>query len=274
MFEMYNASSVAHGIPSRLDESNGRKADNNDKPSDSGKDSALALREPPVRHAERKAFLGRMGTDDSFPHSIPNAWMGSTPGHPFWLLPLESASANVNSGASPESLTGPEALYSMVDRYNNDFDQGQGSKMDQYYDKSPWRRLFKAVAKENATLPPQSLVILPFWEVYPYSWQRDGEAFRHVCWVLEEEFNAARCKLLLGLDHWESHSITYWSHSWGSDEDGHSEDNIKHIADPNEVMENKTEEVGAVNDWSKQAEKVDEEKKKETEEKKPQRRRR
>ena len=270
MFEMYNASSVAHGIPSRLDESNEGNEDHKDKPSDSGKDSALALRESSVPHPERKAFLGRMGTDDSSTHSIPNAWMGSTPGHPFWLLPLESATANVNSGASPEALTGPEALYNMVNLYNDDFDQGQGSKMDEYYEKSPWRRLFKAVAKENGTLPPQSLVILPFWEIYPYSWQRDGEMFRHVCWVLEEEFNAARCKLLLGLDHWGSHSITYWSHSWGGD--GHDDSNMQHIADPNEVMENKQEE-GAMNDWSQQAEKVDEEKKEEKE-KKPQRRRR
>ena len=272
MFEMYNASSVAHGIPLRFDESS---EDYNDKPSDSGKDSALALalRESALPHAERKAFLGRMGTDDSFPHSIPNAWMGSTPGHPFWLLPLELTSANVNSDASPESLTGPAALYAMVDRYKNDFDQGRGSKMDEYYDKSPWRRLFKAIAKENATLPPQSLVILPFWEVYPYSWQRDGEMFRHVCWVLDEEFNAARCKLLMGLDHWGSHSITYWSHSWGWDKDGHSGNNMEHLSDPNEIMENKQEEEGAVNDWSQQAEKSDEEKRKK-EGKKSQRRRR
>ena len=83
MFEMYNASSVAHGVPSRLDESKEVEADYNDKPSDSGKESALALRESSHPHPERKAFLGRMGTDDAFIHSIPNAWMSSTPGHPF-----------------------------------------------------------------------------------------------------------------------------------------------------------------------------------------------
>ena len=263
---MYNASSVAHGIPSRFDESNEGEADYNDKPSDSGTDPALALRESDLPHAERKVFLGRMGTDDSFGQSIPNAWMGSTPGHPFWLLPLEWTSVHLGKGVSPESLTGPGALYAMVNKYENDFDQGQGSKMDEYFDKSPWRRLFKATAKENPTLPPQSLVILPFWEVYPYSWYRDGEMFRHVCWVLDEGFNAARCKLLLGLDHWESHSITYWSHSWDYGESGHSEGNIKHITDPNENTEDKQEEEDAGNEWSQQAEKNDAEKQKEKEE--------
>lgn len=271
MFETYNTSSVAHGIPSQFDESIESKADYKGKTSHSGADTALALRESSLPDAERKVFLGRMGTDDSFPHSIPNAWMGSTPGHPFWLLPLEFTSDNVNNeGASPESLTGPEALYHMVERYQNDFDQGQGSKMDEYYDKSPWRRLYKAAAKENATLPPQSLVILPFWQVYPYSWHRDGEMFKHVCWVLDAEFNAARCKLLLALDRWESYSITYWSHSWVSNGDGHSKGNIQHISGPNEEIENKQqekEEENAGNDWAEQAEKFDAEKNEEKEKK-------
>ena len=277
MFETYNTSSVAHGLPSQSGESIDSKADYKDKTSHSGADTALALRGSSLPDAERKVFLGRMGTDDSFTHSIPNAWMGSTPGHPFWLLPLEFTSDNINNnGVSPESLTGPEALYHMVERYKNDFDQGQGSKMDEYYDKSPWRRLYKAAAKENATLPPQSLVIAPFWQIYPYSWHRDGEMVRHVCWVLDDGFNAARCKLLLASDRWGSYSITYWSHSWGWDGDGHSKEHIKHLSGSNEEMENKQEEEedDAGKEWSQQAEKLDAAKKKEEEEKKPQRRRR
>lgn len=251
------------------------KANYKGKTSHSGADTALALRESSLPDAERKVFVGRMGTDDSFTHSIPNAWMGSTPGHPFWLLPLEFASDHINTeGISPESLTGPAALYAMVERYNNDFDQGQGSKMDEYYEKSPWRRLYKAAAKESATLPPQSLVILPFWQIYPYSWHRDGEMVRNVCWVLEEEFNAARCKLLLASDRWGSYSITYWSHSWGWDGDGHSKEHIKHISGPNkEIEDEKLEGESAGKEWAQQAEKLDAEKTKE-EEKKPQRRRR
>ncbi len=243
MFETYSASSVAHGMPFRIRESNESEANYKYKPSDSSKDSVLALREPSLPPAERKVFLGRMGTDEKFSESIPNAWMGSTPGHPFWLLPLQWTSGNVNSGALPESLTGPGALYSMVDMYKHNFHQGQGSKMDEYYAKSPWRGLFEAAAKGNPILPPQSLVILPFWEVYPYSWHRDGEMFRHVCWVLDAEFNAARCKLLLGLSHWKSHSITYWSHTYSYEGDGPSEYSIKHISDPNRNMENKQEQA-------------------------------
>ena len=98
--------------------------------------------------------------------------------------------------------------------------------------------------------------------------------FRHVCWVLEAEFNAARCKLLLASDRWGSYSITYWSHSWGWDGDGHSKDHIQHISGPNEAMEDKQQqEENSGKEWLEQAEEVDAEKTEEKE-KKPQRRRR
>ena len=34
------------------------------------------------------------------------------------------------------------------------------------------------------------MVILPFWEICPYSWDRDGSIYRHVCWVLDDKFDA------------------------------------------------------------------------------------
>ena len=38
----------------------------------------------------KKLVLGRMGPDTNFEHSIPNAFMASIPGHPFWIKVLES----------------------------------------------------------------------------------------------------------------------------------------------------------------------------------------
>ena len=36
-----------------------------------------------------KVYLAAMGTDEDFEHGLPNAWMASVPGHPFWLFCLQ-----------------------------------------------------------------------------------------------------------------------------------------------------------------------------------------
>lgn len=205
-----------------------------------------------------------MGTDKEFPHSIPNAWMASTPSHPFWLLPLESIKDNVHSGTQPEFLTGPTALYARVEQYKEEYGGGDKGKMDEHYATGPWRHLFKPSAREQLTASPQSMVIIPFWEVYPCSWDRDGSMYRHVCWVLDDEFDAKRCKSFLGLDARKSHSITYWSHSWSesSGGNGHRHESMKHIsasddntAEPkDEEAEHKEDNKGDANEWKKQAE--------------------
>ena len=64
---------------------------------------------PPIR----LAYVGHMSGDD-FEHSIPNAFMASTPpGHPFWLKPLEFIREHMGEtkyNKQPEELTGPVAL--------------------------------------------------------------------------------------------------------------------------------------------------------------------
>lgn len=177
--------------------------------------------------SDRKAFLGRMGSDEGFIHSIPNAWMASTPGHPFWLLPLEAITESPGSQAFPEELTGPIALYRQVKRYEAQFSNANGHRLDQHYAQSPWRDLFQHVGARA----PQSLAVLPSWEVYPYSWDRDGQLVRDVCWVSQPTFDAKRCKSLLAVDHWGSHAITYWSHSWSAEQGkAHSEEKMKSIS--------------------------------------------
>lgn len=59
-----------------------------------------------------RAYVGQMG-DLEFEHSIPNAFMASSPGHPFWLEPLEYVREHCDDpeyNLNPESLTGPVAL--------------------------------------------------------------------------------------------------------------------------------------------------------------------
>ena len=204
---------------------------------------------------ERIAFLARMGTDPQSHHSIPNAWMASTPGHPFWLLPRQKIAydlptASSSGGGFPEFLTGPIQLFHTLNEYRERFHSGvvggvyssrnggagdgdssapdhgapthddpptgagvaglvaPSASLDQHYASSPWGALYPPLS------PPESVEVLPFWMVYPYSWQRDGDAYSDLCLVGEEGFNSSRCKDVLGVRGWGSWSLTYWGHSW------------------------------------------------------------
>ncbi|KAK9357144.1 hypothetical protein V1504DRAFT_494617 [Lipomyces starkeyi] len=158
---------------------------------------------------ERKAFFGRMGTNDTFNHSMPNAWMASTPGHPFFLLSLDSVieklKGEIHGKITAEHLTDSDEL-------------------DQRMNKNPIVDVFGPQDRLKHTVE-----VLPWWNVYPYSWDRDGSAFKEICSVNSEQYDRERCKLNIATDHWGSYFITYWSHSWSRS--GHNENNMKNIAD-------------------------------------------
>ena len=171
---------------------------------------------------ERKAFLGKMH-NPADPHSgLPNAWMASSPGHPFWILPLESIEENMSKNTMPEFLTGPDALFEVVRTYENKYAYENNSTLDKHCEHSVWSRIHnRALPRKQELLPPQSLELLPNWEVFPYSW---GEkAFIEVCGPGNPKFDAETCKDVLGVDQKGSHSISYFSHSWDADK-GHSEE--------------------------------------------------
>ena len=189
--------------------------------------------------AERKAFVGRMGIDERSLDSIPNAWMASTPGHPFWLLPMEAVEETAQlMGMQPEQMTGPRALYKQIMVYHTQFKAGKGNggiRLDEHYATSEWRHIYKSISFKDLARAPQSLVILPHYEVYPFSWQRDGAMFKDFCFSAEETFDAEKCKALLGLDHWGSHSITYWSHSWSGEGNGHWDEHLEAVSKSNKT---------------------------------------
>ncbi|KAK9371933.1 nucleotide-diphospho-sugar transferase [Lipomyces chichibuensis] len=175
---------------------------------------------------ERKAFFGRMGTDDNFAHSIPNAWMASTPGHPFFLLSLEGVIEKLQEGdpekVKAEALTGPIALRRRINLYHEKY--AHSDELDQKLSTSPMANVFKPHDRMK-----HAVEVLPFSNVYPYSWSRDGDAFRSVCSVNSPEYDRERCKLVIAADHWGSYFITYWSHSWSAN--GHNSNNLKNIQD-------------------------------------------
>lgn len=234
MFARYNTSTVSH-VEATIVRQPGENSDTGHKyPTTKNKtaeETSLPAKKPGYAKDKRTLFLGRMGTDPDFDQSLPNAWMASTPGHPFWLLPLEACADHISSGWSPEALTGPAALFNAALAYQGEYQEGKGRKLDEHYAKSGWRHLYKQLSEKAPAPPPQSIEILPFYEIYPYSWHRDGQMYRDECWVSQPTFDAKRCKLLLGLDAWRSHSITYWSHSWTAE--GHSDENMDALIKPN-----------------------------------------
>ena len=223
MFEKYNMSTVSYGKSQRP--SSASKTESRQETPDEETDISVI--------GERKAFFGRMGMDDNAINSIPNAWMASTAGHPFWLLPMQAAEDLATlSGMEPERMTGPIALRDQTINYLENYEGGEGDggiKMDERYAKSGWRHLYRPSHLKGVARIPQSLVILPHYEVFPFSWQRDGDPFKDLCTASSGNFDAERCKALMGLEHWGSHSITYWSHSWGMSGEGHWDDHMAAI---------------------------------------------
>lgn len=156
------------------------------------------------------AVLGMLGDDSSYEQSIPNAWMASSPRHPFWLLPIEYAAAEVRRGKSfmhwlwyrspdAEHVTGPIALRNNVLK---------------------WKTTLKDLWNE--------VVLLPSDVVYPYSWKTPGK-LGPICSTLFDTFDEEACKEGLKLKEKGSLAVTYWSHTHDS-HSGTSKNNIKQIS--------------------------------------------
>lgn len=97
--------------------------------------------------------LARMGTNNSFSHSVPNAFMASVPGHPFWKFCTATSltrwmvQLSVHNGLwfGPELITGPVVLKESVEFYQE-------------------------FHREN--LPGKGrLTILPAGTIYPVDWK-------------------------------------------------------------------------------------------------------
>ncbi len=178
----------------------------------------------PRRRPLKTALIGRMDSDANFEHSIPNAWMASSPGHPFFLVLPAHVDRRVRESTSdddPEHLTGPVALRDAIARYEKEKVR-DGDELGVEI-----RGIRERYPLEPSRHADHQVVLLPGDVIYPYSWWRDGEPYRDICWVLKDAFNASLCKEKLEVERKESACITYWSHSHSPQ--GTNEENIKHI---------------------------------------------
>jgi hypothetical protein len=179
--------------------------------------------------SHQKAFVGQMGTDTNFEHAIPNAWMASPPGHPFYHFMLRWATKKITSGdeldSRPEAVTGPIALRDGISRFKKGHFGVETLLLPTVLSNTT---LEVYTPDDEAQLIKDAKVeVLPPHLIYPYSWHRDGDMFRPFCWSTLGSFNASRCKEVVAVEAWGSATITYWSHTWNGE--GPNEGNLKMV---------------------------------------------
>lgn len=152
--------------------------------------------------------LGRMGTDDGFAHSIPNAIMFSRPGEGFWigvLAFIEQAwrkSAGDNE-PRPERVTGPVVLRKAVRAYL-DNPAGFAHRTREFIARH-------RLPVDEAALSFGELRLLPAPRLYPLNWCdpehriRIGEVIGQNRLIALSEARALFPQSL---------AVTYWAHSW------------------------------------------------------------
>jgi mannosyltransferase OCH1-like enzyme len=146
--------------------------------------------------------LGRMGTNPKSEHSIPNAWMASSPKEEFWLLVI-SLMMSADKNKRPEYVTGPAILKKAVDLY-----------MDDYREDVVQNRL--AVIRQKMTSRPNEmkskLTILPSHVIYPLDWMDviHDEFVRKPLLRDNKVFDHATARKFFP----RSYMLTIWSHSW------------------------------------------------------------
>ena len=132
-----------------------------------------------------KVLLGTLGVNSPPEHSVPNSFMASTPGHPFWMFCLAkmlSVHLSREAGSYVERMTGPIMLKQALDEYNVQRDNnGAGA----------------------------GVVVLPQPLLYPIVWSDPATHHADCSWGAAN-FSSKACH-----SHFEdAYAVTYWAHGW------------------------------------------------------------
>ena len=156
-----------------------------------------------------EVVLGRMGTNTSFPHSIPNAIMASAPRQIFWLLVISMAIERLRLHLAkgdlhlqgPEWMTGPILLKAAHDYYVSH------DSMDTYNRVS---EVLGNVGAESGARPGSVELLAPErW--YPVDWNnRVHQLFRSAVVKKKRIPEPSESRWLFP----QSDMVTYWTHSW------------------------------------------------------------
>ncbi|KAL5002863.1 nucleotide-diphospho-sugar transferase [Aspergillus recurvatus] len=174
----------------------------------------------------QRAFMGRMAhtLDPEGLGAVPNGWMASSPGHPFWLLPVLYVVENPKGDGSVEGMTGPGILGPLITQYfsslPSDGDSLRRQLCARIQSMQPGWDLFCPSRYSLDDAPDgmqslrHSLILLPREQIYPFSWVDDGEIKACLGAKGNPHFDPERCKKRMGVDLWPSYFITYCTHTW------------------------------------------------------------
>jgi mannosyltransferase OCH1-like enzyme len=144
--------------------------------------------------------VGRMGYDNDFPNSIPNAVMASKPRQEFWLYVMSHLVTGPIS-SDVELVTGPKFLKACVDSWND----GAGDRAARI--DSIRNQLAPHLAETDRT---GRLTILPPGEWYPLDWSNPAHQALRTQWLNRTEISRAEKAMFED----RSTLVTYWAHSW------------------------------------------------------------
>lgn len=153
--------------------------------------------------------LGRMGTDETFDSSIPNAIMFSEPREEFWLVVI-SMLLDEDVGARPEIATGPNLLRRAFLLYQNEYLEETMGKRSVHLRMADIRTRMGPDLRAKTT---KSMVrAIPGKYLYPVNWNDPvhDQLFRRP--LLREKRRLSREEAVATFP--ESFTVTYWTHSW------------------------------------------------------------
>ena len=155
--------------------------------------------------------------------------------HPFWLLPLNLvATGSKPYGDWPEAVTGPDALFYLVNEYLRQYagQDGAEARLHEFLRTSKMKDLYGRSLSEKDLKPRAGplrhrLLLLEHEMIFPYWW--GAKELEGVCKAGVDTFDPETCKDVLLVDELKGWSITYWSHSWN--EKGHEKGQLSAMED-------------------------------------------
>ena len=132
-----------------------------------------------------QVVLGTLGSNCPPEHSIPNSFMASVPGHPFWMFcfaRMLSANLADRVGSYVETMTGPIMLKQALDEYRH---------------------------SQSETVDTSKVTVLPQEILYPIVWSDPATHHRDCNWAASD-FSSDACH-----SHFQdAYAVTYWAHGW------------------------------------------------------------
>jgi inositol phosphorylceramide mannosyltransferase catalytic subunit len=151
--------------------------------------------------ARNGVVLGRMGANEHFDHSVPNAIMASSPREEFWLYVIGKAMVAAERPSRPEETTGPVLLKGALDSYRRN--SPPPAKVIGL--------LIKVLPAHLQPKPgPTAIHILPSEEWYPVAWADKQSSDIRSRMFAGELLSMADAEKLFP----NSSLVTFWTYSW------------------------------------------------------------